>query len=212
MLHPHCFDPKPSSPWGEVLSCVCRLSHASFLACGSFPVCHQAPERWVPGTCAVQFSALWSCYSSKDAAGGTLSLLVSITMWLGEDNLQEEPISVSLVISRMFEKEKNFAVKQCDRDYGTADGSCSYDPSPSPPKLIPSLCDLRAWARIDVPPTPQREVLCNVNSAVCIRCCSFWVCCLAFSRCLCRRGMGAERACPLTPSAVHPKQRRWFWS
>lgn len=56
------------------------------------------------GICAVQFSSLLSGYSSKDAAGGTLSLLVSITMWLGEDNLLEETISVSLMISSMLEK------------------------------------------------------------------------------------------------------------
>lgn len=38
-------------------------------------------------------------YSSKDAAGGTLSPLLSITMGLGEDNLLEETISVSLIDS-----------------------------------------------------------------------------------------------------------------
>ena len=56
------------------------------------------------GICAVHFSSSLGCYSSKNAAGGTLNLLVSIAMSLGEDNLLEETISVSLMISSMLEK------------------------------------------------------------------------------------------------------------
>lgn len=153
---------------GEVPSCVCLLSHASFLACGSFPVCHQAAERWMPGTCAVQFSGLWSCYSSEDAAGGTLSLLLSITVWLGEDNLWEEPIAVSLVTSRMLEKKKNFAIKQRDllgQGIWVWLWNCRQKlfvrPFPIPSKLIPSLCDLRARTRTRI--APPRRGRCSVT-------------------------------------------------